>query len=64
VAGHREDVIPTDLSIARGRTEKAEAEWQAHITVTLISLIACLGNLALIVLSPTFAVAVAAAGQY
>lgn len=56
--------MPTDLSIAWARTEKAEAGWHADFSIMLVSLIACLAILALIALSPTFAAVVAAVGQY
>lgn len=56
--------MPTNVTIASARNDEARAGWQDDVTVILISLIGCLANLALIVLSPTFAAAVASLGQY
>lgn len=55
--------MPTNMSIARGRSDEAEAGWQADVTVLSLALIACLANLVLIALSPTLATAVASLGQ-
>lgn len=56
--------MPTDLSIVSRRTEHAPAAHQGDAAAILISLIACLVNLVLIALSPTFAAAVATLGVY
>lgn len=57
--------MPTDVKIARSRrNESIQAAKQADTTVMLLSLIACLVNLALIALSPAIAAGVAAMGQY
>ncbi len=56
--------MPTDVRIAWERNAETHAGLEADVTVMLISLIACLANLALIAASPTFAAAVAYMGQY
>lgn len=56
--------MPTDVSVALRHKLETETRTQAKSAVLLGSLIACLANLVLIALSPTFAAAVAALGQY
>jgi len=56
--------MPTNVSGASGYNEAIKAERSAELTVMLLSLVACLANLVLVAVSPTFAAAVAAMGQY
>ena len=56
--------MPTHARIAWERSIERPSRLEADVTVILISLIACLANLALITASPTFAAALAYIGQY
>lgn len=56
--------MPTNVIIAFERFDESRAAQQDFTAVMLVSLIACLANLVLIALSPTFAAAVAVMGPY
>lgn len=56
--------MPTRVNSISLQTTEVGRSSQLDIAVMLMSLIACLANFALILLSPTIAAAVAATGQF